>query len=110
MVLPFNIYSYKSMRAMQAIQPQLQAVRERYKDDNQAQQLETMKLMREDGCTQARHFWMTWLPFWSATHSITRPCSSCTSCTCHDSSSTCTAHMGIMLSWTGKKTVAFHKH
>jgi YidC/Oxa1 family membrane protein insertase len=47
-VLPFNIYSYKSMRAMQAIQPQLQAVRERYKDDQQTQQVETMKLMREN--------------------------------------------------------------
>ena len=47
-VLPFNIYSYKSMRAMQAIQPKLQAVRERHKDDPQTQQMETMKLMREN--------------------------------------------------------------
>jgi YidC/Oxa1 family membrane protein insertase len=31
LVLPFNIYSYKSMRAMQAVQPQIQALREKYK-------------------------------------------------------------------------------
>lgn len=47
MVLPFNIYSYKSMKAMQAIQPQIQALKERYKDDQQKQQQEMMKLMRE---------------------------------------------------------------
>jgi len=45
-VLPVNIYSFKSMRAMQAIQPQLQALREKYKDDQQKQQSEVMGLMR----------------------------------------------------------------
>jgi YidC/Oxa1 family membrane protein insertase len=45
-VLPVNIYSFKSMRKMQAIQPQLQALRERYKDDQQKQQVETMALMK----------------------------------------------------------------
>lgn len=46
MVLPFNIYSYKSMKAMQAIQPQIQALREKYKDDQAKQQQEMMSLMK----------------------------------------------------------------
>jgi YidC/Oxa1 family membrane protein insertase len=48
LVLPFNLYSYKSMRAMQAIQPQIQALRERYKEDQQTQQQEMMRLMRDN--------------------------------------------------------------
>ncbi len=48
MVLPFNVYSYKSMKAMQVIQPQIQALRERYKDDQAKQQQEIMALMKEN--------------------------------------------------------------
>lgn len=48
LVLPANIYSYKSMRAMQAIQPQIQAMREKYKDDQQKQQQEMMALMKSN--------------------------------------------------------------
>ncbi len=48
MVLPFNIYSYKSMKAMQAIQPKIKELRERLKDDQQKQQQEMMALMREN--------------------------------------------------------------
>ncbi|MGE0528911.1 MAG: membrane protein insertase YidC, partial [Bdellovibrionales bacterium] len=48
LVLPFNLYSYKSMRAMQMIQPQIQALRERHKDDQQKQQQEMLQLMREN--------------------------------------------------------------
>lgn len=48
LVLPFNVYSYKSMKSMQAIQPQIAALKERYKDDQQKQQSEMMKLMREN--------------------------------------------------------------
>src|SRR5262249_41160195 len=48
MVLPFNIYSYKSMKAMQAIQPQIQSLREKYKDDQAKQQQEMMALMKEN--------------------------------------------------------------
>lgn len=48
LVLPFNVYSYKSMRKMQVIQPQIQSLKERYKDDQQKQQAEMMKLMREN--------------------------------------------------------------
>ncbi len=46
LVLPVNIYSYKSMRAMQAIQPQIKALREQYKDDQAKQQREMMALMK----------------------------------------------------------------
>lgn len=48
LVLPFNVYSYKSMKKMQVIQPQIAALRERYKDDQQKQQQEMMALMREN--------------------------------------------------------------
>lgn len=46
-VLPFNIFSYRSMKKMQVIQPQLQALRTRYKEDPQALNRETMALMRD---------------------------------------------------------------
>ena len=48
LVLPANLFSYKSMRKMQEIQPQIQALREKYKDDQQKQQQEMMALMREN--------------------------------------------------------------
>jgi YidC/Oxa1 family membrane protein insertase len=46
-VLPFNVASYKSMKKMQKIQPMMQSLRERYKDDPQTQQREIMALMKE---------------------------------------------------------------
>lgn len=46
LVLPFNIMSYRSMKAMQILQPQMKALRERYKDDQQRQNQEVMALMR----------------------------------------------------------------
>lgn len=46
-VLPFNMASYRSMKKMQVIQPQLQALRTRYKEDPTALNRETMALMRE---------------------------------------------------------------
>lgn len=48
MVLPFNLYSFRSMKAMQLIQPQMQAIREKYKEDQQTQQQQIMKLMRDN--------------------------------------------------------------
>lgn len=48
LVLPFNVYSFKSMKAMQALQPKIQALRERYKDDQQKANTEMMALMREN--------------------------------------------------------------
>ena len=46
--MPINIASYKSMKKMQKIQPALKALRERYKDDPQTQQRETMALMKNE--------------------------------------------------------------
>ena len=47
LMLPFNIMSFKSARAMQKIQPQLSAIREKYKGDPMAVNRETMALMKE---------------------------------------------------------------
>lgn len=46
LVLPFNVMSFRSMKAMQVIQPQLQQLKEKHKNDTQKQQLETMELFR----------------------------------------------------------------
>lgn len=46
LVLPFNVYSFKSMKAMQKIQPEMQRLRERFKDDPQTMNREVMELMR----------------------------------------------------------------
>ena len=45
---PFSILSYKQMKAMARIQPQIKALRERYKDDAKTMNQEMMKLMREN--------------------------------------------------------------
>lgn len=45
-VLPFNLVSFKSMKAMQKIQPLLQSAREKYKDDPMAMNRETMAIMK----------------------------------------------------------------
>lgn len=47
-VLPFNLMSYKSMKAMQKIQPLMTAVREKYKDDPVRMNQEVMNLMKEN--------------------------------------------------------------
>lgn len=47
-VLPFNIYSFKSMKVMQQIQPQIQQARERFKDDPRRMNEEVMRLMKEN--------------------------------------------------------------
>ncbi len=47
-MLPFNIMSFKSSRAMQKIQPQLQAIREKYKNDPMQVNRETMSLMKQN--------------------------------------------------------------
>lgn len=46
-LLPFNIMSFKSSRAMMKIQPLLKSVRERYKDDPMRVNRETMAIMKE---------------------------------------------------------------
>lgn len=47
-VLPFNLMSFKSMKAMQKIQPKMQLLKEKYKDDPLALNRETMALMKEN--------------------------------------------------------------
>ncbi|OQW47754.1 MAG: hypothetical protein A4S09_14445 [Proteobacteria bacterium SG_bin7] len=46
-VLPFNVMSYRSIKAMQTIQPKLKALQEKYKDNRQELNLATMQLMKE---------------------------------------------------------------
>lgn len=48
LVLPFNLASYRSMKKMQKIQPALTSIREKYKDDAQAMNRETMALMKTE--------------------------------------------------------------
>lgn len=47
-VLPFNLMSARSMRAMQKIQPLIKDLKEKYKDDPMAQQKEMMALMKQN--------------------------------------------------------------
>lgn len=48
-VLPFNIMSFKSMKAMQKVQPAIQALREKYKEDPMRLNQEMMAVMKENG-------------------------------------------------------------
>lgn len=48
LVLPFNLMSYRSMKGMQVIQPQLQSLREKYKDDPVALNREMMTVMKQN--------------------------------------------------------------
>lgn len=48
-VLPLNLKQYRSSKAMQALQPELKKIQEKYKDDRQKQQEETMKLFQTHG-------------------------------------------------------------
>jgi YidC/Oxa1 family membrane protein insertase len=48
LVLPFNIMSMKSMKAMQKIQPMMTSVREKFKDDPVRMNQEIMSLMKEN--------------------------------------------------------------
>ena len=49
LLLPFNIMSHNSMKKMQAIQPKLKALQEKYKDDKLELNKATMNLMKESG-------------------------------------------------------------
>lgn len=46
-VMPFNIMSYRSMKAMSVVQPQLKQIREKYKNDSQMANKEIMRVMKE---------------------------------------------------------------
>lgn len=48
-VLPFNVMSFKSMKAMQKIQPDVQKLREKFKDDPMRLNQEMMALMKREG-------------------------------------------------------------
>lgn len=48
-VLPFNIMSFRSMKAMQKVQPLIQAIREKYKDDPVRLNQEMMGVMKQNG-------------------------------------------------------------
>lgn len=48
-LIPLFVKQIKSMRAMQAIQPKMKAIQERYKNDRQRQSEEMMKLYKEAG-------------------------------------------------------------
>lgn len=49
LVLPLTIKQYRSSKAMQKLQPDLKKIKEKYKDDAQKQQEETMKLFQTHG-------------------------------------------------------------
>lgn len=48
-ILPLTIKQYKSTRAMQVLQPELAKIKEKYKDNPQKQQQETMLLFQKHG-------------------------------------------------------------
>src|SRR6266508_5465499 len=48
-VLPFTLRSMHGMREMQALQPHLKEIQEKYKDDRQRMQREQMALFQEHG-------------------------------------------------------------
>lgn len=49
LILPLTIKQYRSSRAMQALQPEMKKIREKYKDNTQKQQEEMMKLYQQHG-------------------------------------------------------------
>jgi YidC/Oxa1 family membrane protein insertase len=49
LILPLTIKQYRSSKHMQAIQPELNELRTKYKDDPKKQQEETMKLFQKNG-------------------------------------------------------------
>ena len=57
LILPFNIKAAKSTRGMQKIQPEVKKLQEKYKDDPQKLNAETMKLYKENNVSHDR--WMS---------------------------------------------------
>lgn len=49
LTFPLQYKSFKSMKRMQVIQPKIKEINERYKDDAQKKQLETMSLFKKEG-------------------------------------------------------------
>lgn len=48
-ILPLTLKQYRSSKQMQALQPDLRKIKEKYKDDPRKQQEETMKLFQKHG-------------------------------------------------------------
>jgi YidC/Oxa1 family membrane protein insertase len=48
LIVPLSIKQIRSMRALQALQPQMKAIQERYKDDRQRQQQELMRFYQKN--------------------------------------------------------------
>ncbi|MCP1308472.1 membrane protein insertase YidC [Paenibacillus tyrfis] len=48
-ILPLTLKQYKSSKRMQELQPELQKLKEKHKDDAKKQQEETMKLFQKEG-------------------------------------------------------------
>ncbi len=48
-ILPLTLKQYRSSKQMQALQPELKKLKEKYKDDTKKQQEETMKLFQQQG-------------------------------------------------------------
>ena len=48
LILPLTLKQVRSSKAMQAIQPEIQKIREKYKDQPEKVQMETMKLFQEN--------------------------------------------------------------
>jgi YidC/Oxa1 family membrane protein insertase len=48
-ILPLTLKQYKSSKAMQALQPELAKIKQKFKDDAKKQQEETMKLFQKNG-------------------------------------------------------------
>jgi YidC/Oxa1 family membrane protein insertase len=48
-ILPLTIKQYRSSKQMQALQPEIKKMKEKYKDDPKKQQEETMKLFQQNG-------------------------------------------------------------
>ncbi|MGZ5324857.1 MAG: YidC/Oxa1 family membrane protein insertase [Solirubrobacterales bacterium] len=49
LIIPLSVKQIRSMREMSAIQPQLKEIQERYKDDRERLQRESMRLFQEHG-------------------------------------------------------------
>ena len=62
MLWPLNQKAMKSSVAMQAIQPELKAVQERYKQDPQRMQQEVMKLYKVHGVNPLGGCWPMLIP------------------------------------------------
>ncbi|MBI2236950.1 MAG: YidC/Oxa1 family membrane protein insertase [Actinobacteria bacterium] len=62
-LLPLGVKQIKSMQAMQAIQPKVKAIQQKYKGNRQKQQEETMKLYKEHNVNPFSGCWPVLLQF-----------------------------------------------